>query len=110
MFIPVSLPSEKFPAFLTVSSWGKFKNSANKWSTPDDDTKKANGWSSLGYVACLDPAALNDTVPACMLGFTIHRFPRDITRWKPVGGLVDFQLRRATENSGDLAFRSWDDQ
>jgi hypothetical protein len=103
-FIPVSLPRDPMPSFITVSSWGKFKNSANRWSTPDDNTGKGDGWSSLGYVASLDPMALNEAIPACMLGFTVHRFPRDATRWKSIEGLVDFQLRTATENSGDMVF------
>jgi hypothetical protein len=110
VFIPVSLPGKSFPSFLTVSSWGRLKDSENKWSTPDDIIEKGGEWSSLGYVASLDPATINDTVPACMLGFTVHRFPRDTPRWKSVDGLVDFQLRKATEDSGNLIFRRWEDQ
>lgn len=104
-FIPVSLPTGDFPAFVAVSSWGKFENCENKWSTPDDDAKKENGWSSLGYVASLNPAALEDRFPAYMLGFTVHRFPRDTTRWKSPQGLVDFQLHRATEDTHGMIFR-----
>jgi hypothetical protein len=108
-FIPVSLPRGSFPSFLTVSSWGRFANYANRWSTPDDNTGNGNGWSSLGYVTSLDPVALNATAAACMLGFTVNRLLRDTARWKPVDGLVDFQLRRATENSGVMVFSKCED-
>jgi hypothetical protein len=108
-FIPVSLPHDSFPPFVTVCSWGKFNNSANKWSTPDDNCKKEDGWSSLGYVACLNPAVQRDEAPAYMLGFTVHRFPRDTTRWKPAEGFVDFQLCEATDDSGKMIFRRWEE-
>jgi hypothetical protein len=108
-FIPVSLRGDRFPSFLTVSSWGKFPNSTNRWSTPDDITDSESRWSSLGYVISLDPAASNYTAPACMLGFTVHRLPRDAPRWKSSDGLVDFQLRIATEISGDMSFRRYEE-
>jgi len=106
-FIPVSLLHDTFPPFVTVSSWGKLQNSANRWSTPDDNCKREDGWSSLGYVASLEPAALNDEAPAYMLGFTVYRFPRDITRWKPAEGFVDFQLREAIDEADRMIFRKW---
>ena len=54
-FIPVSLVHGSFPSFVTVSSWGKFtsENSSKKWSTPDENVKKEDRWSSLGYVVSL---------------------------------------------------------
>jgi hypothetical protein len=108
-FIPVSLVHDSFPSFVTVSSWGKLmgENSGNKWSTPDEYTKKEDRWSSLGYVASLDSAALHDIAPAYMFGFIVHRFPRDATRWKSTEGLVDFQLREATYDSERMVFRRW---
>lgn len=106
-FIPVPLVHDSFPSFVTISSWGKVKNqnSSNRWSTPDDSIRKDTGWSSLGYVVSLDPTALNDAVPAFMFGFTVNRFPRDMTRWRPTEGLVDFQLREAIDDSDRMSFR-----
>jgi hypothetical protein len=106
-FIPVPLPRAGFPSFVTTSSWGRFPGSGNRWSTPDDCAATGKGWSSLGYIASLDSVAIGGLAAAYMLGFTVHRLPRDTTRWRPPEGLVDFQLRRAMDDpeSGRMVFR-----
>ncbi len=105
-FIPVPLPSSSFPPFVTLSSWGRFPGVGNRWSTPDDRTVTGKVWESLGYVVSLDSVAIGNLAPACMLGFTVYRLPRDTTRWRPAEGLADFQLRRAMEDpeSGAMVF------
>lgn len=105
-FIPVRLSSADFPPFVTNCSWGRFPDSINRWSTPDDRTATSKDWSSLGYVASLDSVTMGNLAPAYMLGFTIQRLPRDSTRWRLPQGLVDFQLRTAVDEpaSGGLVF------
>ncbi len=110
VFIPLPLRGAKFPSFVTVSSWGRSRTASgsdNGWSRPDDNTEMAEAWSSLGYVASLDPSATGGSVAAHMLGFTVHRLPRDTTRWRPSEALVNFQLRTAAHDpgSGTMIFR-----
>jgi hypothetical protein len=109
-FTPVPLRNTP-PPFVTAPSWGHFSKiaSANRWSTPDDRDLISAGeeWSSLGYMAILDSVELDDSAPAYMLSFTVSRLPREMTRWRPIDALVNFQLRRAEpdEESGGLIFR-----
>jgi hypothetical protein len=109
-FIPIPLNNPEFPPFVTVSAWGRPKipsGLSNSWAQATGDTPLGKEWSSLGYVASLDPFMIKGLAPACMLGFLIHRLPRDATRWRPMDGLTDFQLRTAMYDSetGDMVFR-----
>lgn len=109
-FIPIPLRHPKYPDFVIISSWGRPKRSPdsdNSWSQAGEVGDSDDGWSSLGYVASLDSMQVESSVCASMLGFTIHRFPRDVSHWKAAEGLIDFQLRTANFDfyDNDLIFR-----
>jgi hypothetical protein len=109
-FIPIPLRNVMFPPFVTVSAWGRpteFPEHDNTWSQPTEEHPLGMEWSSLGYIASLDPFKKNNLALACMLGFTIQRLPRTATRWLPMSGLIDFQLRTATiiAETDDVVFR-----
>lgn len=103
-FMPMPLREHKFPSYVTVSAWGRNSSTTNRWSAPDDDITRPGSWKSLGYVAALIPDNSHQPTSASILGFTVLRFPRDTSRWKPEGGFVDFQLHRSTSSSGTMIF------
>ena len=98
----------RYPGFVAVSAYGRPKDdpkSENKWSVPEDGNT-SEGWSSFGHLTSLNPFAIGGSAAACMLGFTVSRLPRDMTRWKPMPGLADFQLQVAASDaaSKELVF------
>jgi hypothetical protein len=110
-FMPIQLPFpySEFPKFLTIHAWGRPKEppgADNTWYQPYDSNHNKRGWSSLGYVAAIDPFKKDSHAFAHMLGFTIARLLRHSSSWRPTDGLTDFQLRKATCNeTGKMVFR-----
>lgn len=111
-FLPIPLRDFEVPSFVSISAWGHPKQSKlkNNWSSLAGDPPLGKDWSSLGYIASLDPYRKNSLALACMFGFTIHRLPRNATRWQSKNGLDKYQLRIATFNAetGDVEFRKED--
>ncbi len=108
-FMPVPIRLHDHPAFVIMSVWGRPEDPPgleNRWSEPDDGLRLDKTWQSKGYIAALDPFSADESPPATMLGFTVHRFPRDMTSWRPTDGLVAFQRRAATldDLSGKITF------
>lgn len=107
-FIPVPCGFGDPGTAVHISSWGQPKGLAanNSWSEPSQHQDP--NWSSLGYVAQLNPLTTGAPLVK-MLGFTISDFPRDHTRWKSPQGLVDFHVLVATPASTptNLEFEKW---
>jgi hypothetical protein len=105
-FIPIPFQDNGCAGFVTVSAWGRETTSSGadkRWSEPDEEISK---WSTSGYVASLTPIEADVGSHARMLGFTVHRLPRDTTRWRQVSGLVDLQLQTASrDESGTIVFK-----
>jgi hypothetical protein len=111
-FLPVPpLTNAKFSSFVSVSAWARPPKLPNgtkpsyDWVCATGDSPLPDDWSTKGYVASIDPFTKNTL--AIMLGFTIDRFPRNASRWHPVNGLTNFQMRTATRNAetGEMVFR-----
>lgn len=108
-FIPIKLSNSEFPPFVTIHAWGRQKEplgSDNIWYQPYLGNQNNKGWSSLGYIAAIDPFKKDNNALAHMLGFTIDRLLRHSNSWRTTNGLTDFQLRKATCNDvGTMVFR-----
>jgi hypothetical protein len=106
-FLPIRLRYEEYPPFVTVSVWGMNKSLMidNIWSQPARNPPE--GWSSLGYLAGLDPYDDSSISPVRIFGFSINRLPRHMTRLDDTNGLVKFQLELATSDpdSGKTIFK-----
>jgi hypothetical protein len=101
VFMPVP-PGSRPPPFVTVFSYGRLGNSAvNDWFVADDASGDA---SPRGFLATLDSEKIEGTGVAFMLGFTIDKLIRDAARWRTHNGLLDFQLRRAHDEAGQIIF------
>jgi hypothetical protein len=105
-FMPVSY-SNSYPDIVSVSAYGKPRSvmgAENGWSEPDGSAHEQR--SDLGHVASLTPFVVEDGALARMLGFTIHRLPRDAMRWGHIHGLTDFQFQVAIRDpaSGEMNF------
>ena len=94
-FIPVPAGTSRFPDFVTISCWGRPKDSSgdNRWSTPDEDCVGKATWSSRGYIAALDPYGEKAGTIARMFGFAVHRLPRDMSLWRANAGLTKCTLK-----------------
>jgi hypothetical protein len=94
-FIPVAFRNEDPAPFMQISSFGREKAASgadNAWSIPSKRAYPTR--STLGYIAQLDP--YDENLPdAKLLGFTITRFPRDDSRWKPQAALARFEVQIA---------------
>lgn len=79
VFIPARLRDDNYERFIVISCWGRpDEQSPNSWSPPLGSYEVARNWESLGYLAYLDRQ--EDRLPPTgrILGFTLHRFPRDM--------------------------------
>jgi hypothetical protein len=108
-FLPCSLRKTDWPAFVSLSAYGKPKPDSpypNEWYFPTDDTQPPQPWSSRGYLAYLKPPGSSD---AYMLEFTIDRLLRDVSRWRSPEGLVVCQLHDTDRDPDNhrLFFRLW---
>jgi hypothetical protein len=93
-------PESKPLDFVCVSQWGRHDKdgrSSNRWSTPDDDTAQ---WSSLGYIASLNPFSNGASGDARMFGFTFPYLPRHMSRWQSKLGLVKCAVKIAEPCTG----------
>ena len=92
IFLPVPIAGD-VPSFVDLAAFGQHKNlnGDNQWSSADTDLRD---WSTLGHIASLDPSGSQDTV-ARMFAFTIHRLPRDASRWRKAAALTAFTVRYA---------------
>jgi hypothetical protein len=110
IFIPVPLPNMDFPNYISLSSWGRFSDTDNRWSTPDDANVASKGKSSLCYVANINSDEINGHSPAHMLGFTLSRLIRDMTRLQPNHNIIDVQLYGVTDElkSNEYHFKKQD--
>lgn len=91
-FLPVSPGFTSSAAAVSVSCWGRPKESSmnNNWSKPDDDA--LSHWSSRGFVAGLDPFAADAMSEARVLAFDVHRLPREASRWRSADSLVAWEI------------------
>lgn len=111
IFVPIPLNVDKYPEFMTFHTFGRPKSSPesdNVWSTPTDGSRLDSEWSSLGYVATLEPDRNGSSEVAYMLKFTIQRLIRHTTHWPPNSNkLTEFRLMTAScdSSSGKLVFR-----
>lgn len=86
--------SDALPVYVQATSFGKDDDDAidNDWSIPDHRPNPKR--RTKGHILQLDP--YDERVSqALLLGFTITRFPRDDSRWRPQARIVNFQLRNA---------------
>jgi hypothetical protein len=92
-FIPIAVGHAAFPDYVTLSCWGHPKDTeGNRWSTPDEDCTRGK-WSTLGYIASLNPFNGKPEAMARMFGFTVRQLPRDQSSWGSKYGLTDCTLR-----------------
>ncbi len=85
---------------LSISCWGRPKagQGNNKWSGPDDHA--LGKWSSLGFVAGLNPYAASASATARILQFDINRLPREASRWAHGGSLVEMHVHVCVPDKG----------
>jgi len=105
-FIPVPVPQDDHPSYVGLSTYGRPAKSTvpGRWSAPDDDISTEK-WASTGYIAFLTPLAGPADAVAQMLGFTIHRFPRDVSRWVTAPGFANYTLKTGSFDAASaLAF------
>lgn len=106
-FIPMPLPKKYSPpSYVSLFAWGRESTTKddNGWlrGTP----KVSDSFSSLGYIASLNPPLVSDMAVARMMGFVVSQLPRHSTSWKPATSLVDFRLLTTSRNeqSNKLVF------
>ena len=111
VFMPIPPKYKRFHADVIVSCWGRPKtdmNLNNKWSRPDDDALVA--WSSLGFVAALDPFSEPADASVKIFGFTIQRLPRDNTFWGAPESLTLLEVRVGRrDQAGNIKFSKRDE-
>lgn len=109
VFLPVPLNRlGKFPPFVTVTAWGREKNSAgdNMWSKPEHYEETAENWSTLGHITSLSPTYQSNNTVARLFGFTVLRLPRDLSRWEtpPNVDSCELRLARQTADKSSVSF------
>lgn len=91
-FLPVSVRRREFPDFVTLCSYGRPQGAfENRWSGPDDDYMMDD--KTRGYIVALSPFTGRPEAAARMLGFAVHRLPRDQSLWSPNEGLTHCTLK-----------------
>jgi hypothetical protein len=105
VFLPVPPKYKGFHADVTVSCWGYPKGGIpnNYWSRPDDQALEK--WSSLGFVAGLDPFSEPTDASVKVFRFTIQRLPRDNSLWGKPESLTQCEVHVGRRDpDGKLTF------
>lgn len=92
-FLPVPPGFTSSDPGVSVSCWGRHKTEPkphNSWSEPDDQA--LTEWSSRGFVAGLDPFAVEGKHGARVLAFDMHRLPRETSLWRTESSLVAWEI------------------
>ena len=98
--LPVAPVFKRIVPTVSVSCWGRHARKPkpnNAWSGPDDDA--LNTWSSLGFVAGLDPFAIDPAATTRILAFDLHRLPRERSRWRSDGSVVSLRITELPASS-----------
>lgn len=92
---------------LSVCCWGRPTHGSgnNRWSTPDDQA--LTKWSSMGFVAGLNPYAESAKATARIFQFELPRLPREQSRWGHKESLVDLRVHLCVQDDhGDLVIQA----
>lgn len=111
VFLPVGADLGGFPAQVLASAFGSPQATSeaphpgpNRWSTPNDGAAALARWRARGVVAALTPFAPLDA-EVRIFGFTIHRLPRDNSRWDTPAGLIGLEIQTGSRaTSGEIRF------
>ncbi|WP_187335985.1 hypothetical protein [Novosphingopyxis iocasae] len=102
-FLPLPPVFKRIIPTVSVSCWGRHAKEPkpnNAWSGPDDDA--LTSWSSLGFVAGLDPFAVDPAATARIFAFDLHRLPRERSRWRSEGSIVSLRITELHTGSGRM--------
>ena len=109
VFMPIKAKPGKFHDAIVASLYGKpidGHQANNEWSPPTIEVPPS--WSSLGFLATLDPFCGPETAVVKVFGFTIQRFPRDHSPWTTAETLTRCEVRVGVRNNeGGLSFGDW---